>query len=144
MRKLQERFDFIFNRIRHLGMPSLRVTLAIVFLWFGLLKIFGVSPVVSLIQDTYSFMPTATFVMVLGAWETLIGLGLLFKRYLRFTLLLLWVQMLGTFFSLVLDPSMFFSAGNPFLLTLEGEFLVKNLVLLSASLAIGSHELKHD
>ena len=125
-------------------MPSLRVTLAIVFLWFGLLKIFGVSPVVSLIQDTYSFMPTATFVMVLGAWETLIGLGLLFKRYLRFTLLLLWVQMLGTFFSLVLDPSMFFSAGNPFLLTLEGEFLVKNLVLLSASLAIGSHELKHD
>src|SRR3989344_3189465 len=101
MRKLQERFDFIFNRIRHLGMPSLRVTLAIVFLWFGLLKIFGVSPVVSLIQDTYSFMPTATFVMVLGAWETLIGLGLLFKRYLRFTLLLLWVQMLGTFFSLV-------------------------------------------
>ena len=144
MRKLQERFDFIFNRIRHLGIPSLRVTLAVVFLWFGLLKIFGVSPVVGLIQDAYYFMPTGAFVMVLGVWETLIGLGLLFKKYLRFTLLLLWAQMLGTFLSLVLDPSMFFSAGNPFLLTLEGEFLVKNLVLLSASLAIGSHELKHD
>ena len=144
MRKLQERFDFIFNRIRHLGMPSLRVTLAIVFLWFGLLKIFGVSPVVGLIQDTYSFMPTATFIMVLGVWETIIGFGLLFKKCLRVTLVLLWAQMLGTFLSLVFNPSMFFSAGNPFLLTLEGEFLVKNLVLLSASLAIGSHELKHD
>ena len=144
MRKLQERFDFIFNRIRHLGMPSLRVTLAIVFLWFGLLKIFGVSPVVGLIQDTYSFMPTATFIMVLGVWETIIGFGLLFKKCLRVTLVLLWAQMLGTFLSLVFNPSMFFSAGNPFLLTLEGEYLVKNLVLLSASLAIGSHELKHD
>ena len=144
MRKLQERFDFIFNRIRHLGMPSLRVTLAIVFLWFGLLKIFGVSPVVGLIQDTYSFMPTATFIMVLGVWETIIGFGLLFKKCLRVTLVLLWAQMLGTFLSLVFNPSMFFSAGNPFLLTLEGEFLVKNFVLLSASLAVGTHEFKCD
>ena len=46
--------------------------------------------------------------------------------------------MAGTFLVLVMHPEVAFQDGNPFLLTVEGEFVIKNLVLLSAALVIGS------
>jgi len=133
--------DILVSGLHRWALPVLRVSLAIVFLWFGLLKLFGVSPVVELIQTSFSFMPYPAFITILGVWEVLIGLGLLFKIAPRVTLPLLWLQMLGTFGSLVLNPGLFFS-GNVFLLTTEGEFVVKNLVLVAASLVIGSHDIK--
>ncbi len=123
------------------GLTLLRISLGIVFLWFGALKIFGVSPVVSIISRTYFFFPTDTFVMILGVWEAIIGLGLIFKIALRWTLGLLWLQMAGTFVALVLDPTLFFN-GNVLLLTTEGEFVVKNLVLVTAAIVIGGSEVK--
>ena len=138
-----QKFDRVFiEKMRRWGIPALRVALGVVFLWFGALKVFGVSPVVDLVRETYSFLPTDTFVMVLGVWEALIGLGLIFKKCLRCTLALLWLQMLGTLAAPLFAPAMFFSGGNPFLLTVEGEFVVKNLVLVAAGLVIGGHEVK--
>ncbi len=128
--------------MRKYGISILRVVLGIVFLWFGLLKIFGVSPVTDLIKNTYTFMPQQTFIMVLGIWESIIGLGLIFKTVLRFTLALLWLQMLGTFASVIFSPAIFFSHGNPFLLTTYGEFLVKNIVLVAAGIVIGGYEVE--
>ena len=145
MNGVEKKFENADKAMRHemhkWGIPILRIALAIVFLWFGALKVFGVSPVVDLIKETYSFMPTHAFVMVLGIWEILIGLGLLFKITLRVTLGLLWLQMLGTLFSLVLAPHMFFSGENIFLLTMEGEFVIKNLVLIASGIVIGGHEV---
>jgi uncharacterized membrane protein YkgB len=139
--KLQN-FDRAFIQRMHVwGIPALRIALGIVFLWFGSLKLFGASPVVDLIAKTYYFLPTNAFLMVLGVWEVLIGIGLLLKLSLRVTLGLLWLQMAGTLLAPVFAPEMFFQSGNLLLLTVEGEFVIKNLVLIVAGIVIGGHEV---
>jgi uncharacterized membrane protein YkgB len=120
----------------------LRISLGVVFLWFGALKVFGVSPVADLVRTAYWFFPAGPFLTLLGVWEMVIGLGLLFKIALRATLALLWLQMFGVFFSLVLAPGIFVDVKNVLVLTMEGEFLVKNLVLIAASLVLGGFEVK--
>lgn len=135
-------FDKIFIKEMHLwAIPVLRVALAIVFVWFGILKVTGQSPVAGLIAQTYSFFPAAPFLFVLGIWEIAIGLGLYFKISLRVTLALLWLQMFGTLIALLLNPEIFFVHHNPFLLTTDGEFVIKNFVLIAASLVVGGYEI---
>ncbi len=126
------------------AIPFLRIALGIIFLWFGALKIFGVSPVAELVAKTYYFLPTKDFLFILGIWEVSIGLGLIFKIALRVTLALLWLQMAGTLMSFFLMPTLFFNNGNILLLTAEGEFVVKNLVLIAAGLVIGGYEVKNE
>ncbi len=74
----------------------------------------------------------------MGALEAAIGLGLLFRVALRVVLLLFWLQMGGTFLVLVMQPERAFQGLNPLLLTTEGEFVVKNLVLICAGLVVGA------
>ena len=64
--------------------------------------------------------------------------SLIFNFALRMTLFLFWLQLAGTFLVLVLRPDIAFQSGNPFFLTTEGEFVIKNLVLISAGLVVGS------
>lgn len=133
--------QWLVGAMRRYGIPALRIALGIVFLWFGALKVWGASPVVGLIQSAYPFLPYPDFIVFLGVWEMTIGLGLIFKIALRATLALLWLQMAGTLFAPFLSPALFFAGDNPFLLTMEGEFVVKNLVLIAAGLVIGGHEV---
>ena len=136
-------FDALTGRLlRRYSTPALRVALGVVFLWFGSLKLCGISPVVSLIKQTYSFLPTAPFVFVLSLWEIGVGCGLIFKRAMRLTLLLLLLHLGGTFVTVLQNPSIFYLHSNPLWLTIEGEFLVKNLVLVAAALVVGGYELK--
>jgi uncharacterized membrane protein YkgB len=120
------------------GVRMLRIALGIVFTWFGLLKVIGQSPVANLVADTVFWVSPEFFVPLLGVWETAIGLGLFFSLALRLTLLLLWIQMIGTFSVLIVQPDIAFQGGNPFLLTTEGEFVIKNLVLIAGGLVVGS------
>ncbi|MBA3239480.1 MAG: hypothetical protein H0T62_14215 [Parachlamydiaceae bacterium] len=130
------------REMRNWGIWLLRVGLGVVFLWFGLLKIFNVSPVVHVIEQTFTFTKDYPGVIIfLGIWEVLVGLGLLFKIYLKITLIFLWLQIGGILMSVFLNPPLFFT-GNPFFLTLEGEFVVKNLVILAASIVIGGYRTK--
>jgi uncharacterized membrane protein YkgB len=132
----------IILKLRTWGIPFLRVSLGIVFLWFGVLKIIGASPVKELVTEIYSFLPPVELMMILGVIECVIGLGLIFKIQLRFVLFMLWVQMAGTFLSFILLPTRFFMDMNPFLLTTEGEFIIKNIVLVSAGMVVGGFEVK--
>lgn len=125
------------------GIRILRIALGVVFFWFGALKLLGVSPVTAIVASTYSLFPTKSFILILGFLEVAIGAGLLFKLFLRPTLFLLWLQMAGTFVSFALAPSLFFFQGNPLVLTVEGEFVIKNLVLIAASIVIGGFEVKN-
>jgi uncharacterized membrane protein YphA (DoxX/SURF4 family) len=124
------------------AVPALRVALGTVFLWFGLLKLVpGLSPAESLATGTiealtFGLVPAAVSLPVLAAWEVLIGLGLLSGRFLRATLLLLAVQMLGTMTPLLLFPAETFTI-FPFAPTLEGQYIIKNLVLVAAAMVIG-------
>jgi putative oxidoreductase len=138
-----EFFDEKFiAKMRQWGMPLLRISLGIVFLWFGLLKVMGASPVEDMVMSIYSMFPEGIFIIMLGLFETVVGLGLILKINFRLMLLLLWIQMGGIFLSLILRPDIFFQSSNPFLLTFEGEFVIKNIVLVAASIAIGGYEVK--
>jgi uncharacterized membrane protein YkgB len=135
---LWNRVDAAFIRfMASRGSPLLRVALAVVFIWFGGLKVIGRSPVVDLVARTVYWVSPEFFVPFLGVWEMLVGLGLLFAVALRLTLLLFWLQMAGTFLVLVLHPEIAFQGGNPFLLTTEGEFIIKNLVLIAGGIVVG-------
>ncbi len=120
------------------GITLLRLAVAVVFIWFGALKVVDRSPVADLVADTVYWVPDAFFVRFLGVWEMVVGLGLLLRFTLRVTLLLFWAQMAGTFLVLIVHPGLSFQESNPLLLTVTGEFVVKNLVLISAGLVIGS------
>jgi uncharacterized membrane protein YphA (DoxX/SURF4 family) len=115
----------------------IRISLGIVFVWFGLLKVMGTSPVYDLASHIVYWLPPQLFVPLLGIWEIAIGIGLLLGKALRVVLALLFLQLAGTFLVLVMRPETAFQGGNPLLLTMEGEFVVKNLVLIAAGLAVG-------
>ena len=121
------------------GPPALRVTLAITFLWFGALKITNDTPVGDFVARTVDWIPGVNgswFVPFLGVVEVLLGLALLFDRGLRVVLPLLFLHLAGTFLALVTQPDVTFQDGNPVMLTTEGEFVIKNLILLSAVLVL--------
>ncbi len=137
-RRVERLDDRVWEFMAAYGVTLLRLTLGIVFVWFGALKIAGRSPVEDLVGDTVYWVDRDWFVPVLGVWEMVVGLGLLVPVALRLTLLLFWLQMAGTFLSLVILPGRSFQDNNPLLLSVTGEFVVKNLVLISAGLVVGS------
>ncbi|MGA9162245.1 MAG: DoxX family membrane protein [Actinomycetota bacterium] len=124
--------------LRRVAVPVLRVSLGVVFVWFGLLKIFEVSPVSQLVAKTVYWVDPDVIVPLLGVFEVTVGVLLLLGRALRLTLLLFLVQMVGTFLTFLVLPDVTFRDGNPLLLTVEGEFVVKNLVLISAAMVVGT------
>ena len=141
------RLDRLDRRITSLlarsAVPVLRVALGIVFLWFGALKFFpGLSPAQDLAARTIELLTLgivgpAVSVPLLAGWESLIGIGLLTGRFLRATLLLLAVQMVGTMTPLVLFPAETFTR-FPIAPTLEGQYIIKNLVLIGAAMVVGA------
>ena len=138
-----KKIDKIFiTWMRRHGHTALRLAIGIVFIWFGVLKVLGTSPVAELIERTYPFFPQPEFLIFLGLWEIVIGIGLVCKIALRTVLALLWLQMSGTFTALLLDPSIFFMHSNVLLLTTEGEFVIKNLVFIAASTVIGGQDVE--
>lgn len=124
--------------LRRWSVPALRVSVAVVFIWFGALKVFDVTPVTDLVANTVYWFDPDWVVPTLGWLELVVGFGLLFKVALRPVLALFALQMAGTFLVLLVQPGVAFQDGNPLLLTVEGEFVIKNLVLLAAGMVIGS------
>ena len=145
--KLEQKFENVDVRItrwmaRH-GITILRVALGIIFLWFGVLKFIpNLSPAQDLAARTISVLTfgiitPAISVPVLALWECVIGIGLITGKFMRLTILLLLLQMLGTLTPLVLFPAETWQV-FPISPTLEGQYIIKNIVLVSAALVIGA------
>lgn len=118
------------------GRFFLRISLAIIFIWFGLLKIFHMSPAEELVKRTVYWMSPEIFLPILGVWEVVIGLCLMFRPLIRVAIFLLILQMPGTMLPLIILPEVCFTI-FPFGLTLEGQYIIKNLILISAGIVIG-------
>jgi uncharacterized membrane protein YphA (DoxX/SURF4 family) len=133
----------VTNWMADKGILLLRVSIGIIFLWYGLLKFFtGISPAESLAINTidalsFGLLSPKFIIISLATLETLIGIGLLFNLFLRETLLLLYLQMIGTFTPVFLFPGEVFTE-FPYALTLEGQYIFKNLVVVSAGIVIGA------
>lgn len=128
--------DAIAAWMQKYGVVSLRIGLAIIFIWFGILKPLGMSPAEELVKRTVYWFPQDIFFPILGWWEVLIGVFLLYRPTIRLAILLLFLQMPGTALPLVLLPDVCFT-NFPFGLTLEGQYIIKNLVLIAAGIVIG-------
>ena len=124
--------------LRRYSLPTLRISLAIVFIWFGALKVFDVTPVGDLVARTVYWFDPVWVVPILGLFEIAVGAGLLFKLAMRAVLAAFFLQLVGTFLVLVIQPDISFQDGNVLLLTVEGEFVVKNLVLIAAGMVVGA------
>ena len=142
-RQIEEVDVRITGTLARIGVPAVRIALGIVFLWFGVLKFFpNLSPAELLAARTIerltfgAVQPTVSL-PVLAAWESIIGIGLILGRWLRGILLLLAVQMAGTFTPLILFPSETFTI-FPIAPTLEGQYIIKNLVLIGAAMVVGA------
>ena len=129
---------FITKFMSKWGITFLRYSLGVIYIWFGILKPFGLSPAQELVENTvYWFDNPKTFVPILGWWEVVIGLTMCIKPLIRVSIFLLFIQMPGTFLPLILLPEVCFS-NFPFGLTLEGQYIIKNLIIISAALVVGS------
>jgi uncharacterized membrane protein YkgB len=116
----------------------LRVSVGVVFIWFGALKLTGATPVAKLVAATVPMLPASYFVPALGIFEVLLGTALLIGRRLDLVAVILVMHLAGTFLVLVTQPGVAFVHGNPFMLTMTGEFVIKNVVLIAAGLVLAT------
>jgi len=124
------------------GYLLVRISIGIVFVWFGFLKFFpGLSPAQGLAIKTitllsFGLIPELIIINGLAFFEVLIGIGLISGKFVRETLLLLFLQMAGTFTPIFLFPDEVFTH-FPYAPTLEGQYIIKNLVLVAAGIVLG-------
>ena len=122
-----------------------RIPLFIIFFWFGFLKIINLSPAQDLVIDTVYWMPifsAETWTIIIGYWEVLIAIFFLFKKTTLIAMILLIIQMTGTFLPLIILPNVTIQNSNFLLPTLEGQYIIKNIIIIAASLIIGRNKLK--
>jgi putative oxidoreductase len=130
------RFDRLLERAAPVAPIALRLSLGLIFLWFGVLKLAGDSPVTTLVSATLPWGDPDMVVRLLGVVEVGLGIGLLVGKAQRLLLVVLALHLAGTFLTFVMAPSLTMQGGNPLLLTADGEFVLKNLVLISAALLL--------
>ncbi len=127
--------------MRRWGILALRVSFGIIFIWFGVLKPLGLSAAEPLVIATVRWLPlfdAELWVIIIGWWEVAIGVAFLFRRTIRVAIALLALQMVGTFMPLILLPAVTFQPGLvPYGPTMEGQYIIKNLMIISAALVVG-------
>lgn len=128
---------------RRWGGMMLRGSLALIFIWFGTLKVTGMSPVAPLLRATLPWFG-GWIVPLIGGIEIMLGIGLLIKRAWPLVLLGLTGHLAGTFLTFIDAHSLMYLHGDPLLLTADGEFVLKNLILISGALMLlGTAGLRH-
>lgn len=127
----------LIDFMRSHGATIARMSIGLVFIWFGLLKVIGTSPVAALVEQLFPWIPASISLPAIGIFEVALGVAFMTGFALRITLALFWLHMAGTFLVPVLQPDLAFQGGNLLYLTATGEFVIKNLVLISAGLVIG-------
>jgi uncharacterized membrane protein YkgB len=119
----------------------LRVSIGIIYVWFGALKFFpGVSPAEELAKETIHQLTLRLInpelsLLLLALWETGIGALLISGLYSKVVIRIVLVHMICTFSPLFLLPAMSFTS-VPFALTLVGQYIIKNIVIVSALFVI--------
>jgi uncharacterized membrane protein YkgB len=128
----------IATRLHRHGLGFLRRAVAIIFIWFGFLKLLGLSPAAELVTRTAFWADPHWFIPFLGLWEIAIGLAFLIRPLLRVGIALLAPQMVGTFLPLLMIPAAVFQNGHPLVPTLEGQYIIKNLLIIGSAMVIGA------
>lgn len=131
----------IIHILREISIPTGRISIFIVYSWFGVLKILGLSPAGGLVHDLFNvtihFMSFNTFYILFAFFEVIIGIMFLIPKLTRFVFPLLIIHMVCTFLPLIFLPD---TAWSGFLVpTLEGQYILKNLIIIALALGIAAH-----
>jgi uncharacterized membrane protein YphA (DoxX/SURF4 family) len=143
-RKFKKAEDQVLDWMSVHGIVLLRVSIGIIFFWFGFQKYFpGISSAEDIATrtiDVLSFgIVQAPYSMpILATWEVLIGLGFITGMYFRATVILLYLQMAGTLFPLAVFPEETFYV-VPWIPTIEGQYIIKNIIIITAAMVILAH-----
>lgn len=127
------------------SIPAIRISFAIIFIWFGILKPFDVSSAEALLKATVAWLPFGSpefWLVAIGWWEVAIGVTFLFPKTTKIAILLLFTQMVGTFMPLFFLPEVTFQNGNILTPTMEGQYIIKNVMIISAALVLGGRYYK--
>ena len=124
------------------AIPLLRVSIATILLWFGLTKILDAGMYSSMNSIIYEFFPDKIFITVTGSIEIIIGVCLLLNFLIREMIVVYWFQTVAVMLCFILNPSIFLFHDNIFFLSVEGEFIVTNLILVSSSIVLHAHTPK--
>lgn len=127
------------------GIKLLRISIGIIFFWFGFQKFFpGISSAEDIATRTidvlsFGLVKSPYSMPILATWESLIGLGFIFGKYLKTTVILLYAQMVGTIFPLFVFPEETFYM-VPFIPTIEGQYILKNIIIITAAMVILAYD----
>ena len=131
----------LIHFFRRVSVPLARFGIFLVFFWFGFLKVIGLSPASSLVQQlfeqTIHWMPFSTFLVLFGVLECGIGILFLIRGFERVVIPLLFVHMLTTMGPMIYIPAVAWTA--PFVPTLEGQYIIKNIAIIAAAISIAAH-----
>lgn len=127
-------FSFSKKMEKH-NVTIMRIALATVYIWFGALKVFGMSPAGELVEETVFWFRPEIFVPILGICEVIIGIGLLIKRIIPYAIVLLLLHMCATLLPVFILKTICFDS-FPYCPTLVGQYIIKNLVLIAGALVI--------
>ena len=120
---------------------SIKISFSVIFIWFGILKPLNVSSAAPLVLKTVDWVPfvsSTTMLQLIGFWEVLIGILFIFDKTVRIAIPLLFLQLVGTFIPLVMLPEITFQKGGiAYLPSMEGQYIIKNLFIISAALVLG-------
>jgi uncharacterized membrane protein YkgB len=125
----------------------LRISIGVIYIWFGALKYFpGVSPAEELAKETIRLLTFGLIgpdlsLLLLAIWGTAVGLLLIAGLFKRYTFWLVLVHMICTFTPLLLLPQLSFTH-MPFTLTLIGQYIIKNIVIIAALSVVNTFEEK--
>lgn len=134
--------DLTIAVIKPISIPLLRVALGVIYLWFGILKIIGATPVADLVASMIPFVPASTAVVGMGIAEVVLGALLIIGIFVPWIAAIQVAHLLGTFLVFIVHPAVAYN-GNPFLVTFEGEFIAKNLVLIAGLLVVAGYSREH-
>ena len=125
----------IYSLLTKYNVWILRISVAIIYIWFGILKPFDSSPAAELVANSVHFLPREPFFLFLGVWETALGIMFLIPKLTRIAFWIFVGHIIGTFTPFITLTDAVF-VRFPFQLTLEGQYIIKNFVLIAAVIAI--------
>jgi len=128
----------VLDVLARYGILALRLSLAFVYVAFGALKIVGLSPVADLVASMVPFLPAETAVIAMGVFEVVVGALLAVGVFVPWVAAAQVVHLLGTFLVFFVYPALTYSDGNPLALTVVGEFIAKNVVLIAGLFVVAA------
>ena len=135
MSPLESFNDKIYEAFYTYGHNAHRLSLGMVFIWFGLLKPFGEKTTTSLLAHTIYVFPTEIILPLLGWWEVAIGVTLMFQPLVKYSILLQFIRIPGTILAFFMHPNICF-VHIPYVPSPEGQYLIKDIIILIAGIAI--------